>query len=111
MTRAYAHLTAVTSCLIPLAARDLPVLAQVVLWHVPSFEAFSEGVGSPGTSVRQPASRYPAVVTSQAYDEHDDSVYGAAWSAADPWVFASLSYDGNLVVNGVPNSTKYKILL
>ena len=36
---------------------------------------------------------------------------GAAWSLADPWTFASLSYDGRLVVNRVPSHTKYKILI
>lgn len=36
---------------------------------------------------------------------------GAAWSWTDPWLFASLSYDGRFVVNRVPNQTKYKVLL
>ncbi|XP_065187710.1 EARP and GARP complex-interacting protein 1-like [Sycon ciliatum] len=45
------------------------------------------------------------------YEEHEDSVYAAEWSAADPWVFASLSYDGRLVINRVPRNTKYQILL
>jgi WD40 repeat protein len=46
-----------------------------------------------------------------SYDEHEDSVYGLAWSAADPWLFASMSYDGRLVVNKVPKNIKYKILI
>lgn len=46
-----------------------------------------------------------------SYDDHEDSIYGAAWSLADPWTFASLSYDGRLVVNRVPSHTKYKILI
>lgn len=33
------------------------------------------------------------------YEEHEDSVYGLAWSAVDPWLFASLSYDGRVVIN------------
>lgn len=45
------------------------------------------------------------------YEEHEDSVYALDWSAADPWTFASLSYDGRLVINRVPRSVKYKILL
>ncbi|XP_049763235.1 EARP-interacting protein homolog [Schistocerca cancellata] len=45
------------------------------------------------------------------YDEHEDSVYRVEWSAADPWTFASLSYDGRLVISKVPRSVKYKILL
>ena len=45
------------------------------------------------------------------FDEHEDSVYSVVWSSADPWVFASLSYDGRLVINRVPRAEKYKILL
>ncbi|WAR23650.1 EIPR1-like protein, partial [Mya arenaria] len=45
------------------------------------------------------------------YEEHEDSVYCVDWSTADPWVFASLSYDGRLVINRVPRVEKYKILL
>ncbi|XP_054772763.2 EARP-interacting protein homolog [Lytechinus pictus] len=45
------------------------------------------------------------------YEEHEDSVYAAEWSTADPWLFASLSYDGRLVINRVPRAEKYKILL
>jgi len=47
----------------------------------------------------------------QVFEEHEDSVYSVEWSDSDPWVFASLSYDGRLVVNHVPRSEKYKILL
>mmetsp|Transcript_19501 Transcript_19501/g.32077 ORF Transcript_19501/g.32077 Transcript_19501/m.32077 type:complete len:387 (+) Transcript_19501:58-1218(+) len=47
----------------------------------------------------------------KSYGEHADSVYGAAWSACDAWVFASLSYDGKIVVNHVASAEKYKILL
>jgi len=45
------------------------------------------------------------------YEEHEDAVYAAEWSSFDPWIFASLSYDGRLVINRVPQSQKYKILL
>ncbi|KAJ3296795.1 Protein tssc1 [Borealophlyctis nickersoniae] len=34
-----------------------------------------------------------------AYDQHEESVYSVAWSNGDPWIFASLSYDGRVVVN------------
>ena len=46
----------------------------------------------------------------QSFDDHEDSVYVAEWSSADPWTFASLSYDGRLVVNQVPRNIKFKIL-
>lgn len=44
------------------------------------------------------------------YDQHEDSVYCVEWSSADPWCFASLSYDGRLLLNRVPKAHKYKIL-
>ena len=46
----------------------------------------------------------------QTYEEHEDSVYAAVWSVADAWVFASLSYDGRLVIHHVPNHEKFSIL-
>lgn len=45
------------------------------------------------------------------FEEHEDSVYSVEWSSADPWIFASLSYDGRVVINRVPRTEKYKILL
>ncbi|XP_078480991.1 EARP-interacting protein homolog [Ciona intestinalis] len=45
------------------------------------------------------------------YEEHEDSVYAVEWSAADPWSFASLSYDGRIVINKVPKNVKFEILL
>ncbi|KAK7574137.1 hypothetical protein V9T40_011328 [Parthenolecanium corni] len=45
------------------------------------------------------------------FDQHEDSVYCVEWSAADPWILASLSYDGRLLINRVPKDEKYKILL
>jgi WD40 repeat protein len=45
------------------------------------------------------------------YEQHEESVYSVAWSRTDPWTFASLSYDGRMVINRVPNPIKYKILL
>ena len=44
------------------------------------------------------------------WTEHEDSVYTAEWSAADPWTFASLSYDGRLVLGHVPQQVKFSIL-
>jgi len=44
------------------------------------------------------------------FEEHEDSVYSVVWSSADAWVFASLSYDGRLVVNHVPSQEKFSIL-
>ncbi|XP_074594908.1 EARP and GARP complex-interacting protein 1 [Brevipalpus obovatus] len=44
------------------------------------------------------------------YEEHEDSVYAAEWSATDPWIFASLSYDGRVVINKVPRREKFSLL-
>ncbi len=44
------------------------------------------------------------------YEEHEDSVYSCVWSVADAWVFASLSFDGRVVVNPVPAQEKFTIL-
>ncbi|XP_023323899.1 EARP-interacting protein [Eurytemora carolleeae] len=46
----------------------------------------------------------------QTFTDHEDSVYTAEWSSVDPWTFASLSYDGRLVIGHVPKSIKYRIL-
>jgi len=43
-------------------------------------------------------------------EEHEESVYACAWSAGDPWVFASLSYDGRVIVHRVKREHKYRIL-
>jgi len=47
----------------------------------------------------------------KTFEEHEHSVFGAVWSAADAWIFASLSLDGKAVINHVPPAEKYKILL
>ena len=44
------------------------------------------------------------------FEDHEESVYVAAWSSADPSTIASLSYDGRLVINQVPRDIKFKIL-
>lgn len=46
----------------------------------------------------------------QTFEQHEDSVYCVEWSSADPWVFASLSYDGRMILSKVPKQYKYQIL-
>mmetsp|Transcript_18737 Transcript_18737/g.35370 ORF Transcript_18737/g.35370 Transcript_18737/m.35370 type:complete len:125 (-) Transcript_18737:188-562(-) len=78
----------------------------VNLWSIVSASSAPvgelEGTGS--TSEKEGDKRI------KKYEDHRDSVYSVAWSS-DAWVFASLSYDGTVVVNNVPQSEKYKILL
>ncbi|PVU91625.1 hypothetical protein BB561_004300 [Smittium simulii] len=45
------------------------------------------------------------------FDNHESSVYQSCWSKTNPWVFASLSFDGRVVVSYIPQSEKLKILL
>lgn len=47
----------------------------------------------------------------KVFDEHDDSVHQAAWSVSSAWIFASVSFSGNLIINSVPTTEKYSILL
>lgn len=44
-------------------------------------------------------------------DDFDNTVYAVAWSVAEAWHFASLSYNGKLRIHAVPSEEKYKILL
>ena len=46
----------------------------------------------------------------KTYDEQEDSVYSIAWSPGSAWIFASISYSSNVIVNLVPNKEKLKIL-
>jgi hypothetical protein len=36
-----------------------------------------------------------------SYTDYEDSIYGIAWSSHDPSLFASLSYDGRVVLESV----------
>ncbi|XP_049290823.1 EARP-interacting protein homolog [Anopheles funestus] len=69
-------------------------------------EAVSEQVGG-GSEPRE----HLADGLLQTFDQHEDSVYGVEWSTADPWMFASLSYDGRMIISKVPKQYKYQILL
>lgn len=46
-----------------------------------------------------------------AEGHHEEAVYSLAWSASDAWVFASVDFLGNIAINNVPSTEKYKILL
>ncbi|CAN6485202.1 unnamed protein product [Victoria cruziana] len=36
-----------------------------------------------------------------SFSDYEDCVYGLSWSCREPWIFASLSYDGRVVVESV----------
>jgi len=46
----------------------------------------------------------------QTFDQHEDSVYAAEWSNIDPWIFASISHDGRVLISKVPKQFKYEII-
>ena len=70
-----------------------------------------EQVVGGGVDVEADNAKDVADAAIRTFDEHEDSVYGLAWSLCDAWVFSSLSYDGRVVINHVPSTEKYKILL
>jgi len=93
-------------------------LQQVNLWRVASCSSApwltNEESSSPTDHARGASSADgsdPPDVKIRALDGHEDSVHAVAWSAADAWVYCSLSYDGRVLLNHVPSTEKYKILL
>jgi WD40 repeat protein len=77
------------------------------LEHTAAASSGASGGGSSHSTGGAP----PPDALLKSYSDHEDSVYGAVWSARDAWIFATLSYDGRVVVNHVPPAEKYKILL
>lgn len=74
--------------------------------------ASAGGGGSSGpAAARRSEPKMASDAAIRAHEEHEDSVYSVAWSAASAWVYASLSYQGRLTVAQVPSAEKYKILL
>jgi len=43
--------------------------------------------------------------------EHEDTIYSIEWSAAEAWIFASISYNGAFFINTVPSEEKYNIMI
>eukprot|EP00997_Jenningsia_sp_PLL12_P010833 NODE_8204_length_420_cov_27.345013_g7336_i0.p3 GENE.NODE_8204_length_420_cov_27.345013_g7336_i0~~NODE_8204_length_420_cov_27.345013_g7336_i0.p3 ORF type:complete len:113 (+),score=39.10 NODE_8204_length_420_cov_27.345013_g7336_i0:27-341(+) len=74
----------------------------VKLWNLADV---SSAAHNPAMAPRPPEG--PIVCLS----DHEDSVYGAAWSSCSPWVFASLSYNGKVLAHLVSDEVKYSILL
>lgn len=72
--------------------------------HNPAFNNMAENHATDTTNEGGPNVRVSRL-------EHMESVYTAAWGAADAWIYASAGYDGKVVLNHVPSKEKYKILL
>jgi WD40 repeat protein len=86
--------------------------SRVILHSLPSISSEPGGrqLFSDEEEDRQPSQPLEEGILA-TYEEHEDAVYAAEWASHDPWIFASLSYDGRLVINRVPKSLVYKILL
>jgi len=75
----------------------------VNLWNARSLAFKNPSIPQRGNAVKQPDKLI------KTYDDHEDSVYSLCWSSCDErtwdWAtFASLSYDGRVVVNRVPEA-------
>ncbi|KAL5713855.1 WD repeat-containing protein dwa2 [Ranunculus cassubicifolius] len=68
--------------------------SAVNLWFAASTDSDSE-------SLVESPTRRQADPLLNSYNDYEDSVYGLAWSSRQPWIFASLSYDGRVVVESV----------
>ncbi|XP_063700858.1 EARP-interacting protein homolog [Culicoides brevitarsis] len=47
----------------------------------------------------------------QMFEQHEDSIYCCEWSSVDPFTFASLSFDGRIIISQVPKQYKYQFLM
>ncbi len=64
--------------------------AMVNLWRIASCSSAPWLGGGDGDND-------PPNVKVKAMDQHEESIYGVAWSPADAWIYCSLSFDGRLV--------------
>ncbi|KAL2895490.1 WD repeat-containing protein DWA2 [Bienertia sinuspersici] len=69
--------------------------SSVSLWLAPT----SSSADGTSESLESPAMGADPLLNS--YNDYEDSVYGLAWSSREPWIFASLSYDGRVVVESI----------
>ncbi|KCV69393.1 hypothetical protein H696_03824 [Fonticula alba] len=96
------------------AGSDSRVHLENVGSHVSGSSSYSAGEsthsdsGLPASSPTPSRSRAGPVHT---YTPHEESVYSARWSASEPWILASVSYDGRVAINVVPRSEKLRLLL
>mmetsp|Transcript_23270 Transcript_23270/g.65794 ORF Transcript_23270/g.65794 Transcript_23270/m.65794 type:complete len:359 (-) Transcript_23270:86-1162(-) len=81
--------------------------SAVCLWRAGSVASAPLGAGGQAAAAQE----RPPDGLIRRYEEHEDSCYSCCWSLADAWIFASVAYDGRLVVNRVPGEEKYRILL
>lgn len=69
--------------------------STVNLWCASFWETDSSTNGAADSPTR------PTEPLLNSYNDYEDSVYGIAWSTREPTMFASLSYDGRVVVESI----------
>lgn len=78
---------------------------KVILWNLTSLSSRYTNPSTEPLEVDDLSRTYKEDGVIKVYEEHDDSVYGLAWGAScssSLWSFASLSYQGRIVVSYVP---------
>ncbi len=85
--------------------------AQVNLQSVVSVSSAPLRVFSPSSDDESESKETTVDGLVAKFEQHEESVYSTAWSPADPWIFASVSFDGRFVIHLVPQDHKYKILM
>lgn len=79
----------------------------VTLWRAASCSSINAPLTN-NTAAFQESKDKDAVI--ETY-EHEDTIHGIEWSAADAWTFASISYNGAFFINAVPSEEKYNIMI
>jgi len=74
--------------------------SSVNLWKIATLSSSPIGAGDEQEGESEKRQDYLI----KSYDVHEESVYSVAWGCyeASPYIFASLSYDGRVVINQVP---------
>eukprot|EP01038_Epipyxis_sp_PR26KG_P011040 gene11040-14824_t len=85
--------------------------SMVNLWRIASISSSPWLTTQEGENEFESTENDPPNIKVRSMDQHEDSVYSVAWSPADAWIYCSMSFDGRIMVNNVPSTEKYKILL
>ncbi|VDL59791.1 unnamed protein product [Hymenolepis diminuta] len=96
--------------------------SSVCLYGLPSYSSEVRGVAKPSTVTKSKSGTSSPAISEISIEgledgilarlnEQHESVYAVDWSPIDPWVFASVNFDGHFVVNQVPDKVKLGILL
>ncbi|TKR94041.1 hypothetical protein L596_008386 [Steinernema carpocapsae] len=93
-------------------ARYNPIHDQLLLTTSSDTKVYLHCVGSLSSEATQEEEGVERLPDGRldSVEDHEESVYGCAWSSNDPWIYASLSYDGRVIFSRVKREHKYRIL-